>query len=361
MERLPDYMIPSSFVVMEDLPRTPNGKVDRKALEHHTSDPSLRLLATPPPPSRVEELAALWSKLLGVEARPQDNFFELGGHSLLVARVLDQIEQVYGKKIPLATFLANPTLESLEKALSDGEPAAQKPGIWQVQAGQGRPPFFFVHGDFLLGGLYCLELAYHLGTDQPFFAFPQHGTDGDEVPPGIEAMAADHVASLRGFQPHGPYLLGGLCNGGLIAVEMARQLMSLGERVDLVATIAAAPLNGRLVGRTYDAGRADISAAYQQAIISYRPQFFPGCVTVLWPTDEPPPTEAPDDPAMGWSNVAARVVVLQIPGDHSTSVTEYVQDAAACLRACISEAHRPPSSGANQGETSPMADPEASL
>ena len=337
MQRLPDYMVPSSFVFMEDLPRTRNGKVDRVALEHGAWDGSPPPPAPSPVPSRMEGLAQLWSHVLGVEARPQDNFFDLGGHSLLVARVLDQIEQVYGKKIPLATLFANPTLEGLEKALRDRETAAAKPGIWQVQPAGVRPPFFFVHGDFFLGGFYCLELARCLGRDQPFFAFPQHGANGDAVPPGIEAMAADHIATLRAFQPHGPYLLGGLCNGGLIAVEMARQLMELGERVDLVAAIAAAPRNDRLVERTYHAGRADISAAYQKAMISYRPKFFPARVTVLWPAEEPRPIEEPDDPAMGWSKVAAETVVHHIPGNHSTSVTEYVRDAAACLRACISE------------------------
>ena len=348
MERLPDYMVPSSFVLMEDLPRTRNGKVDRVALEHGAWGGPPPPPTPSPVPSRMEGLAQLWSHVLGVEPRPQDNFFDLGGHSLLVARVLDQIQQVYGKKIPLATLFANPTLEGLEKALRDEESAAAKPGIWQVQPAGVRPPFFFVHGDFFLGGFYCLELARCLGTDQPFFAFPQHGANGDAVPPGIEAMAEDHVATLRAFQPHGPYLLGGLCNGGLIAVEMARQLMELGERVDLVATIAAAPRNGRLVDRTYQAGRANVSAAYQKAMIGYRPKFFPARVTVLWPAEEPRPIEEPDDPAMGWSRVAAEVVIHYIPGNHSTSVTEYVRDAAACLRACISETQRgaaPPGRG----------------
>jgi thioesterase domain-containing protein/acyl carrier protein len=287
--------------------------------------------------ARLEALAQLWSHVLGVTPGPQDNFFDLGGHSLLVARVLDQIEQVYGKKIPLATLFANPTLEGLEKALRDRETPTAKPGIWQIQAGGSRPPLFFVHGDFFLGGFYCLELARRLGTEQPFFALPQHGADGNAVPPSIEAMAADHVATLRAFQPHGPYFLGGLCNGGLIAVEMARRLMDLGERVELVAAIAAAPRNGRLVDRIYQAGRVDITEAYRQAMLSYRPKFFPGCVTVLWPSEEPRPIEEPDDPAMGWSEVAAEVAVHYIPGNHSTSVTDYVQDAADCLWACISE------------------------
>jgi hypothetical protein len=124
--------------------------------------------------------------------------------------------------------------------------------------------------------------------------------------------------------------------------------MELGERVDLVATIAAAPRNGRLVDRTYQAGRANVSAAYQKAMIGYRPKFFPARVTVLWPAEEPRPIEEPDDPAMGWSRVAAEVVIHYIPGNHSTSVTEYVRDAAACLRACISETQRgaaPPGRG----------------
>jgi len=333
-ERLPEYMAPACFVSMTSLPRTRTGKVDRNALP----PPDAAYSPEAEIPDRMQALTELWERVLGIQGvRPQDNFFDLGGHSLLVARVLDQIEKVYGKKIALATLLANPTLEGLENALREQE-TAPKSGIWQIQQGSDRPPLFFVHGDFFLGGYYCLELARELGADQPFFTFPQHGADGDRVPPTIEAMAAEHVATLRAFQPHGPYLLGGLCNGGLIAVEIARQLIALGEPVGMVAVIAAAPRNGRLVGFDYQAGRADITEAYRKAMIAYTPQSLPVCLTILWPDEEPRPAEEPDDPAMGWSRVAAEVIVHRIPGNHSTSLTDYVRDAAARLRACISQA-----------------------
>jgi hypothetical protein len=113
--------------------------------------------------------------------------------------------------------------------------------------------------------------------------------------------------------------------------------MELGEKVDLVAVISAAPRNGRLVDRIYRAGRIEIAETYRKAIIEYRPRWFPGRLALLWPVEEPRPIEEPEDVAMGWSRVAPHVTVRHIPGNHSTSLTDHVRDAADCLRDCISE------------------------
>jgi len=76
-----------------------------------------------------------------------------------------------------------------------------------------------------------------LGLDQPFYALDPYNFDGLQVTPTIEAMAAAHIQSLRTVQPEGPYLLGGFCNGGLVAYEMARQLHAAGQRIDLLVLI----------------------------------------------------------------------------------------------------------------------------
>jgi|SRR5579871_6363471 len=334
---LPSHMVPASFTILDSIPRTPAGKTDwarlpaPEQLRTLTNGSAIR---TP----RMRRLAQLWEEALGVApASPQDSFFDLGGHSLLVAQVLGQVEKVYGKKIPLATLLANPTLEGLDSALCEPEPGLTVPGIWEIQAGGSRPPFFFVHGDFILGGFYCFDLAEKMGADQPFYALPQHGPDGRDVPGTITDMARDHVATLRAFRRHGPYLLGGLCNGGLIAVEMARQLAEMGEAVDLVAIIAAAPQNNRLIGLDFDAGREEITEAYRRAMIDYRPAAYAGRLTVLWPEQETRPVESLDEDAMGWRAVAEEVDLHIIPGDHNSCVSAHIADTAARLRACITE------------------------
>jgi len=104
-----------------------------------------------------------------------------------------------------------------------------------VQTDGSRQPFFYLHGDWRGKAFYCFPLAQGLGSDQPFYVLEPYLFDGLKVPPSIEAIASTHLKSLRTIQPEGPYFLGGWCNGGLIAYEMARQLHAEGQRVDLLA------------------------------------------------------------------------------------------------------------------------------
>lgn len=118
-EQVPDYMVPSAFVLLEAFPLTPSGKIDRRALPapEHTRSELAEDFAAPRLPVH-QQLVQIWEELLGV--RPigiQDNFFELGGHSLLAVRLVDRIEQVWGKKISAAILLANPTIDQLSAVL----------------------------------------------------------------------------------------------------------------------------------------------------------------------------------------------------------------------------------------------------
>jgi thioesterase domain-containing protein len=118
--------------------------------------------------------------------------------------------------------------------------------IIEIQKGtDSKRPFFFLHGDFNGGGFYCLNLARGLGADQPFYALQPHGLDEGPVPPSIELMAESHLKALRSVQPNGPYLLGGYCNGGIVAFEMARRLQAEGEKVDLLALVCTSANNVR--------------------------------------------------------------------------------------------------------------------
>jgi amino acid adenylation domain-containing protein len=238
-EQLPDYMVPSAFVFLEAFPLTPNGKVDRRALPAPGPTRStIEDTFVAPTLSLHYQLLQIWEELFDV--RPigiRDNFFELGGHSFLATRLISRIEQVFRKKISLATLFIEPTVEHLADALQQlGEEGV--PGSWSrlvaVQTGGSKRPFFFLHGDFLNGAFYCYPLARNLGQEQPFYALEPYRFDVMGVPPTLEEMAAVHLGSLRSMQSVGPYLLGGFCNGGLIAYEMARQLHAEGETVDLL-------------------------------------------------------------------------------------------------------------------------------
>jgi hypothetical protein len=187
------------------------------------------------------QLQRIWEDLLGVAPiGMRDDFFALGGHSLLAARMVDRIEQVCGEKLPLTTLFSGATIEHLADAISRarethvGEDPDARATVVTVQAGGALRPFFFVHGDKHGGGLYCLNLAQGLDPDQPFYSLDPYRFEGLRIPPTLEAMAAAHIEAMRAVQPEGPYLLGGWCNGGLLAYEMGRQLHAAGHLVDLL-------------------------------------------------------------------------------------------------------------------------------
>jgi hypothetical protein len=106
-----------------------------------------------------------------------------------------------------------------------------------VQSGGSKPPFFYIHVHWDTGAFYCFPLARDLGVDQPFYVLEPYDFAGLKVPPLLEDMAATYIQSMRSVQPEGPYLLGGFCGGGLIALEMARQLQMSGQSVKMLVLI----------------------------------------------------------------------------------------------------------------------------
>ncbi len=131
---------------------------------------------------------------------------------------------------------------SIGTRLAEAEVADSRTSAVEVQTGGSKRPFFFLHGDYKGGAFYCFPVARELGSDQPFYALEPYSFDGLRVPPTLETMAAAHIKSLRAVQPEGPYLLGGFCNGGLVAYEMARQLHAEGQTVDLLILMDPYPI-----------------------------------------------------------------------------------------------------------------------
>ena len=266
-KRLPAYMIPQVLVALPELPKTPNGKIDRKALPAPNFALSPGTEASLAPRDPIEAgLAALWQELLAVQPiGVRDNFFRLGGHSLLAMQMFARVQKIYGVVLPPALLFQHPTVEHLAEQIRlrldpapapaagtapDPRPRASTvPGVAAWLAGtsfeyllpiqpQGRrPPLFCIHG---AGGnvFNFAELAEELGTGQPFLAFQARGVDGVTAPHAdIPAMAEAYLAELRSAQPEGPYHLAGYCGGGLIAFEMACRLRADGAEVALLALI----------------------------------------------------------------------------------------------------------------------------
>src|SRR5207248_3803027 len=126
----------------------------------------------------------------------------------------------------------------LSEALIASKPAEFQAPLVRLREGGTRPPLFFFHGDINGGGFYTLTLARRLASDRAFWVVHPLGLHGQQAPVTIEAMARVHVEQVLAACPEGPLLLGGYCNGGLVAYETARLLTAAGRRVDRLVLIA---------------------------------------------------------------------------------------------------------------------------
>jgi len=251
-ERLPAYMVPPVIEPLAALPRLATGKPDRRRLQQKSRSSTRPGADYVAPREPVEQqLVRLWEELLGT--RPigiTDNFFDLGGHSLLAAQLIDRIDQRYGKKLALSQLFAGPTIEQLAAGLdhleevdtpsNPGGPGERPDGrvaLRPVQESGTRTPFFFLHGDWTGGAFYCFALARGSGPDQPFYVLEPYVFSDTEPVPSMAEVAAAHLRAIRAVQPHGPYRLGGFCNGGLLAYEMARQLERDGEQIEFLGLV----------------------------------------------------------------------------------------------------------------------------
>lgn len=200
------------------------------------------LIAVEKPKNDVQQrLLNIWTSLFGLaEISTDSDYFDLGGDSLLAIRLVQRIEAEFKIRIPMSALLQAPTIELLAGHIQrnrsrDLTSEKKWSSLVSVQPKGSRPPFFCVHG---AGGnvVYYLDLARHLGPDQPFYGLQSQGFDGKSAfLTSIEEMAACYVKEIRTLQPKGPYFLGGYCMGGTIALEMAQQLRGQGQEVALLA------------------------------------------------------------------------------------------------------------------------------
>jgi amino acid adenylation domain-containing protein len=241
---LPDYMIPSAFIWLDEFPLTPNGKVDRRALPAPKREVTEETAeATRAPWNELEvRLARLWEDTLSVKpVGRHDNFFDLGGHSLLAARLFARLEKEFHRKLPLSVLFEAPTVAEMAALIQEEGWSASWRSLVPIQPKGSRPPLFALPG---VGGnvIGYLQLAELLGKDQPFYGLQARGLDGKERPlTSMEEIAAHHVTELRTVQPHGPYFLLGLCVGGVIAYEMAQQLVRDGEKIGMLGMLDTWP------------------------------------------------------------------------------------------------------------------------
>jgi arthrofactin-type cyclic lipopeptide synthetase C len=235
LERLPEYMVPGAYVLLDALPLTPNDKVDRKALPEPGADALINRPYVAPQGEVETAMARIWAEVLGVEqVGRHDNFFELGGHSLLAVRLVNLLQRG-GLQVSLAELFQHPSIESAAALLAQDEMAGQPEGLVVVRAGDIGTPLFLVH-EFSGRDVYFPTLAQHIGGEFAIYGLPG-------VPLGqpqlrtIECMATRMAGIIRSVQPHGPYRLAGWSFGGVLAHEVAQQLLGQDQTVDFIGML----------------------------------------------------------------------------------------------------------------------------
>ncbi len=251
---LPDFMVPAHFVPLQNFPLSSNGKLDRRALP--SPEQAARSQALRPPATALQaQMVEVWQTVL--KRSPvgiSDNFFDLGGHSLLAVELVKQMQRATGVAIPLASIVSHPSIEQLTQHLglqdlpaAAGEPMAISPALEAVSddvvtlgASAHRPLFIICHAS----GQATPYVALAQRLDNLFCTYGLMPKALPGVPlahDSIEDMAQHCLRAMRSVQPHGPYRIGGLCAGGLIAFEMAVQLEADGQDVDLLLMDAFVP------------------------------------------------------------------------------------------------------------------------
>ena len=400
--RLPTHMIPAAFFVLPEMPRATSGKIDLLALptsEATQLKPNSGSVA--PSTSSEKRLAALWQEALGTTSPigVSDNFFELGGDSLRATILITLIQAEFGKEVSLGGLLRAPSISELAMHLASDEPAAGRAApsndsVVALRSCGARIPFFGIPAAGF-DPLCFRQLALHLGDDQPFFALDNPVWVEGRMQT-IEELARRAYKLIRGVQSSGPYVLGGYCFGGVVAYETARQLISAGQSVQLLALFdttrpgypkllspaglwrriregrrtenKAAPLEPRLalahlgfgvslikrraiaqlnraLGRRGVAPLAaeatDIYGLMGRSASMYAPGPIGIPVVQFIAQDEPVTTRLLDDPRLAWRELCPEgFQVYYLPGTHESALLrQYAEHAAATLNELLGAAN----------------------
>lgn len=237
-------MVPATFVLLDEMPTLPNGKLDRQALRATpTERPDLGTPYREPRDDVERRILSIWESLLDV--RPigvGDDLFDLGGHSLLAASMLVQVEEATGVAVPMSDLVDGATVEAVAEVVREGEPDRPRSTVVVLQEGSpDRAPLAWCHD--LHGSAFRFQaLARALGPDQPVVGFESPFLAA-EPPPfrSIETLALAYASDLTRRFPEGPYRLGGYSFGGVLAFEIAQQLQRDGHEVALLAVVDVGP------------------------------------------------------------------------------------------------------------------------
>lgn len=233
--RLPDYMVPSAFVLIERLPLTPNGKLDRRALPVPEGEAFAHAAYEAPQGEAETILAAICSGLLGLEqVGRHDNFFALGGHSLMAVQLMQKARS-YGLECSLSDIFEYPRLANLATQIAQSPVFNPRIGAITVRAGGTELPVFFVPSG-LADYSYAISLAQQIRAGCPIHVLPWSAI-GDSLPRSMEDMAERMIPLIQAIQPEGPYRIAGYSSGGILAYAIAHALMCKEASVEFLGFI----------------------------------------------------------------------------------------------------------------------------
>jgi amino acid adenylation domain-containing protein len=393
-EMVPDYMVPSAFVPLDELPVNSNGKVDKRALPTPDAAQFERSGTFVEPTEEVHwHLRDLWAGVLNVPSKAislDDNFFELGGHSLLAVSLLAQVNQLFDKNLTVATLFETPTILELAEVIKRQGWQAASSSLIPIQPQGSKQPFFFVGGGLAM----CYRLASLLGNDQPIYVLRGQQLSPDRLPfPQVKEVVAQYVHDIYETQPEGPYSLAGFSFEGVVALETARLIRKNDDDVPLVALMDTWRPGHRpesqprgeetgneervtgdkgiirrlrrtvgkpvyllldkffrvsiykafqLIGRPVPIRLQDIDWVRHRALamgIGYKNRLYPGRVT-LFRAMERRRSIAADN--LGWGSIAeGGVEIIEVPGNHITMIREpNLQVLVSRLAECLSRGDR---------------------
>jgi amino acid adenylation domain-containing protein len=366
--RLPRHSVPACVAFVSAIPRTATGKFDRKALPDR-----IDVFAAGEVPSRraaesAAEIAVAGhvAAILGLDdIGLDDDFYAFGGDSLRAMRLIARLREAFGVSLTVRDLLAAPTVAALTNVLNalHREPArSATPRVRAERASGSLTPIFFMHGDLIGGGRYSTEIARRLPFERPFYAVSPHGTNGGILPSSIEAMARENCAAIRERVPRGPVILGGFCNGGVVAFETARQLEADGFPVEALTIVDGflfnterSPLEALLrkgareqlerlglrraahsqpvAAASWEAWHEELVESWYDALARYVPRPYAGNVSLLW-SDEIAVRSA--DLMRAWKRVAQKATGAGIvPGSHLTAITRYLAQTSDRIAAVL--------------------------
>ncbi|GLW46814.1 hypothetical protein Stsp02_24760 [Streptomyces sp. NBRC 14336] len=356
-ERLPAAAVPGAVVVLDRLPLTRNGKLDRTALPLPAPPTRGTAPGSAPRTPREKAVARAFAEVLGLPEPDRDtDFFLSGGHSLLAVTLVRRLREELGTAVPVRAVFRSPTVAGLAADLGARDGTEE---LLTLRSRGSGTPLFFVHPGTGLSWCYHRLLA-PLATDRPAYALQATGLAGEpQLPHSIEEMADDYLRRIRRIQPTGPYHLLGWSLGGQIAHAMAVRLNATGERVGLLALLDSHPTSepadeealtrealrnlcdGRVPAadeiRTSAPALADASPERVRAVLRVgvnnlrlAQDFVPGRLDgdlVLLTAGRP------DPPDLGWSRfVSGEVTVVPVDCGHYDLLTTAVETTGRLLR-----------------------------